>query len=49
MTMGAKFRETPPCNKRQLICLYRDAIEKVTKSYMLHAHNVTHNVTRSKK
>ena len=31
MKMGAKFRETLPCNKRKLTCLYRDAIEKLTK------------------
>ena len=28
--MGAQFRETPPCNKRKLTHLYRDAIEKLT-------------------
>ena len=28
--MGAKFRETPPCNKRKLTHLYEDAIEKLT-------------------
>ena len=32
MTMGAKFRETPPCNKNKLTYLYRDAIEQLTKS-----------------
>ena len=30
MKMGAKFRETPPCNKRKLTHLYRDAIKKLT-------------------
>ena len=28
--MGAKFIETPPCNKHKLTHLYRDAIEKLT-------------------
>ena len=31
MKMGAKFRETPPCNKNKLTYLYRDAIEQLTK------------------
>ena len=31
MTMGAKFRETPPCKKNKLTYLYRDAIEQLTK------------------
>ena len=30
MKMGAKFRETPPCNKRKLTHLYEDANEKLT-------------------
>ena len=30
MKMGAKFRETPPCNKHKLTHLYRDAIENLT-------------------
>ena len=28
--MGAKFRETPPCYKGKLTCLYRDAVEQLT-------------------
>ena len=30
MKMGAKFRETPPCNEHNLTHLYRDAIVKLT-------------------
>ena len=31
MKIGARFRETPPCNTRKLTHLYQYAIEKLTK------------------
>ena len=39
MKMGAKFRETPLCNKHKLTHLYRDAIEKLTNKVVSFAKN----------